>query len=138
MRGGGTKFEIINLGFFFCFRNSRLWNAGYSPTNRQSYQRLEFGVQVPLTIGNPYGRIWNPRRSPQARSPIWASPSQLSRLLARSCETRFTRPNRRACSQATHTVESKIWDLARFLSFNSFYIQNYQVIDQRNHENKYQ
>lgn len=40
-----------------------------------------------------------------------------SRVLA------FTRLNRRACSQATHAVESKIRDLAGFLSFDSFYIQ---------------
>ena len=59
---GGTKFEILNIGFFFGLRNPRLWNAGYNPTNPQSYQRLESGVQVPLTIENPYNRIWNPCR----------------------------------------------------------------------------
>ena len=126
------------MEFFFCLRNPRLWNAGYSPKNLQSYQRFESAVQVPLTIGNPYGRIWNPRRSLRAISPIWASPSRLSRLLAPSRETRFARPNRRACSQATHAVELKIPDLSGFLSFDSFYIQNYQVIDQTNHDNKYQ
>ena len=31
-------------------------------------------------------------------------------------------------------MESKIQDLAGFLSFDSFYIQNYQVIDQKNHD----
>ena len=56
----------------------------------------------------------------RATSPIWASevsltrmrergaeapflcPSPLGRLLARFLETRFTRPNRRACSQANN------------------------------------
>ena len=57
----------------------------------------------------------------RASSPIWASeaslartrergapflcPSRLRRSLARSRETRFTRPNRRACSQASANME---------------------------------
>ena len=59
----------------------------------------------------PDGRFVIPCPSLQASTPIWASevslartreacPSRFRRLLARSRETRFTRQNRGACSQA--------------------------------------
>ena len=45
----------------------------------------------------------------RASSPIWASEASLARTLrcslAHSRETRFIRPNRRACSQASYLVE---------------------------------
>ena len=44
---------------------------------------------------------WLLRSSLRASSPIWASEASLRRSLASSRETRFARPNRRACSQAT-------------------------------------
>ena len=40
----------------------------------------------------------------RASSPIWASEASLARTRERGAEARFTRPNRRACSQATRAV----------------------------------
>ena len=40
----------------------------------------------------------------RASSPIWASEASLARTRERGTEARFTRPNRRACSQATRAV----------------------------------
>ena len=52
----------------------------------------------------------------RASSPVWASEAGLARtrergadplpILARSRETRFARPNRRACSQAINTANN--------------------------------
>ena len=69
----------------------------------------------------------------RASSPIWASeaslartrergaarspflcPSRLRRSLARSRETRLTRPNRRACSQATSWPERLVLQASGF------------------------
>ena len=70
------------------------------PFSELRYSLLEFNSRKTL-----------PTFSPRASSPIWASeaslvrgrgPSRLRRPLARSRETRFTRPNRRACAQATN------------------------------------
>ena len=40
----------------------------------------------------------------RASSPIWASEASLAKTRERGAEARFTRPNRRACSQATRAV----------------------------------
>ena len=75
----------------------RLFIAVTSSTKRicKKYQESLKIVEYPLHQLIRLGRLEiHIALSLRASSPIWASP------LARSRETRFTRPNRRACSQA--------------------------------------
>ena len=52
------KILIVEL-----IRNTGLWNPDYSSSNTESHQRMESGIQVPLTktVRNPVPSIWNPR-----------------------------------------------------------------------------
>ena len=65
---------------------------------------------ITLGFGGGGSGLLSLKLSLRASSPIWASEASL----ARSRETRFTRPNRRACSQAK--LQS---DKRRFLCFVS-------------------
>ena len=62
----------------------------------------------------------------RVRSPIWASEVSLARTREHSRETCFTRPNRRACSQATGLV-----DFAIVLVNYSASVQNIVLVPDR-------
>ena len=99
-----------------------LWRHGTTTTWRFLILRFMEDVNTRQRFSFPFSELryslleFNSRKtlptfSRRASSPIWASeaslvrgrgPSRLRRPLARSRETRFTRPNRRACAQATN------------------------------------
>ena len=62
----------------------------------------------------------------RASSPIWVSPSRLRRSLARSRETRFTRPNRRACSQASAYTDAM--PLSNLSKLSVFYLLSFYLL----------
>ena len=49
-----------------------LWNMEYCSRNPELHQRLEFGIQVPLT-NNPESMAWNPESKTVLDSHIWGN-----------------------------------------------------------------
>ena len=80
-------------------RQVKIQNYIKLPLELASY----FDASVACEQALPFGRAKRASRERASEGPFLC-PSRLRRSLARSRETRFTRPNRRACSQANASV----------------------------------
>ena len=92
-----TKSLSILLATLFFVACSRLRDSVSAKLRKRGDLYLR-AIPTSLRASSP---IWASEASKRERAAESLCPSRLHRSLARSRETRFARPNRRACSQAT-------------------------------------
>ena len=94
------KYQIGNSGSFLALRTVAITKE------RNTKDWKDIACEQALLFGQAKGASRErTSEGPRKGAPRFLCPSGLRSLLARSRETRFTRPNRRACSQARKDTE---------------------------------